>query len=329
MTILNDDELKSALKWQLNTGRTATRTSVALAPTSVYDLAGKPGAGTLAIGNTANGLVHTKANPGGYPFFPDAPAGKGWYLQSAYGNSNVACQRDLYDFIFSAGAYNFNADVTLTAQPSIEDRLRCAPNWAASSTYRAGDLCTNGVNPVKAYICTIGGVSAGAGGPTSTGSAITDGTCTWRYLTVGVNWQSLEVLVEQVTAATGNQAVQIDYQAVISDGFTLASRISVAQGVGAAPIVGRMWRLPLSTLENNIARLDRIRGSVATAGTFNVHLARRLTSLTGYASPFADAQGYDRTGLIYIPNNAAIRDIHSMASTSTATGPISLNLAMG
>jgi hypothetical protein len=44
--------------------KTATRTSVAAIPFSVFDLAGDPGAGTLAGTSTAVGVVPTDATAG-------------------------------------------------------------------------------------------------------------------------------------------------------------------------------------------------------------------------------------------------------------------------
>lgn len=329
MTILSDDEFKAALKVQLILGKTATRTTVALNPFSVYDLAGNPGAGTLAVGNTANGVSHTKATAG-YPSFPDAPAGRGWYLAGSYGNSSAAGHREVYDFLYSCGAHAFNANQALTSQPSFDDRIRVAPAWAANTAFRAGDIVTNGSAPIKAYLCTSGGVSAASGGPTTTDSSITDNTCTWRYLFNGLNYAGIEILVEQVTAATGNQAVNATYSTMGDDGTTLTgSRATGAVGVGAAPIVGRMWRLPLQAGDKNVARLDNIAGTVGSAGTFNVHLARRLDASAAYVSPFSDAHGYDRTGLIYVPNEAALRDVQATGGTTSLTGPLSLLLAMG
>lgn len=52
-------------------------------------------------------------------------------------------------------------------------------SWAASTAYTAGDRRLNGAN---VYICTVGGTSASSGGPTGTGTGITDGTVTWNYL---------------------------------------------------------------------------------------------------------------------------------------------------
>lgn len=53
--------------------------------------------------------------------------------------------------------------------------------WTISTAYAIGALRTNSGN---IYSCTIAGTSAGAGGPAGTGTAITDGTCTWRFIVV-------------------------------------------------------------------------------------------------------------------------------------------------
>lgn len=53
-------------------------------------------------------------------------------------------------------------------------------SWASTTAYVAGDLVLNDTN--KAYECTVGGTSAGGGGPTGTGGAITDNTVTWKYV---------------------------------------------------------------------------------------------------------------------------------------------------
>jgi hypothetical protein len=50
--------------------------------------------------------------------------------------------------------------------------------WTALTAYVIGDRVINDSN---CYICTANGTSAGAGGPTGTGSGITDGTVTWNF----------------------------------------------------------------------------------------------------------------------------------------------------
>lgn len=54
-----------------------------------------------------------------------------------------------------------------------------APAWTIATAYTADTVRYNGT---EVYICTIGGTSAGAGGPSGTGTAIIDGTVTWRWI---------------------------------------------------------------------------------------------------------------------------------------------------
>jgi hypothetical protein len=53
-----------------------------------------------------------------------------------------------------------------------------AKAWGPTTTYAPGDVVTNGAN---AYQCAGGGISAAGGGPNGTGTAITDGSVTWRF----------------------------------------------------------------------------------------------------------------------------------------------------
>lgn len=55
--------------------------------------------------------------------------------------------------------------------------------WAISHAYAVGNLVT--ADSGKVYSCTVAGTSAGSGGPTGTGTAITDGGVTWRYCGAG------------------------------------------------------------------------------------------------------------------------------------------------
>lgn len=58
-----------------------------------------------------------------------------------------------------------------------------APAWAISTAYAVpGMLATNDTG--KIYELVTAGTSAGSGGPTGTGAAISDGTCTWKYIGV-------------------------------------------------------------------------------------------------------------------------------------------------
>lgn len=56
---------------------------------------------------------------------------------------------------------------------------RLARAWVASTTYAVGQVRENGGN---IYRCVTAGTSAGSGGPTGTGTAITDGSVVWDYV---------------------------------------------------------------------------------------------------------------------------------------------------
>lgn len=56
-----------------------------------------------------------------------------------------------------------------------------ATAWAGTTAYALGAWVYNGAN---VYACTTAGTSAGAGGPTGTGTGIVDGTAVWAYVDV-------------------------------------------------------------------------------------------------------------------------------------------------
>lgn len=122
MAITTIDGLIGALEQTLIFNKTASRTSIASIPFSVFDLAGSPGAGTLAVGNTANGIVPTDAIAGTPTINAFSGANSGYISRVCFG-STVACRMMLYDRLFSAGAYAFNANTTLASQPSFSARV--------------------------------------------------------------------------------------------------------------------------------------------------------------------------------------------------------------
>ena len=211
MSITTLDGLIAATKQSVRWSKTTTRTTASNAWFSMFDVAGQPGAGTLAAGNTANGLVPTDATAG-YPIISAFGGGATGYLGRVNFANTVACRIAIFDRLFVAGAYAFNANTALTAQPSFAGRVP------------------------------------------------------------GTNYAGLELWVEQVTAATGNQAVTVQYTNQSGTG----SRSTGAVGIGAAPTVGRCWNLPLQSGDSGVQLVSNVQGTVATVGTFNVMVLRRL-----------------------------------------------------
>lgn len=198
--------------------KTASRTTVAAGWFTDFDLSGVPGAGTLAAGNTANGLVHTDATAG-YPLINAFGASARGYLSRIAIKNSVVSTIRLFDRVFVCGAYAFNANTTLTSQPSFATRV------------------------------SLNGGAA--------------------------DYAGLELWVEQVTAATGNQAVNVTY----TNNADATGRTTGAVGIGAAPTVGRCWQLPLQAGDKGAKQVTNVTGSVATVGTFNVMLLRPLADL--------------------------------------------------
>lgn len=107
-----------------------------------------------------------------YPLMPDAAIWQANADPDGVGNVGY--------YTLGEMASNFNA---ASAQPMgwvCTNPGWLAPAWAISTAYTIrGLLVLNGGN---VYELTTAGTSAGAGGPTGTGSGIADGTCVWKYL---------------------------------------------------------------------------------------------------------------------------------------------------
>ena len=83
---------------------------------------------------------------------------------------------------YARGQIIHNA-VAASGQPSYWQCTtagRLAPAWAPSTAYVVGAVALNDTD--KIYACVTAGTSAGSGGPTGTGTAITDGTAVWDYI---------------------------------------------------------------------------------------------------------------------------------------------------
>lgn len=120
MAIASLNDYIASAKQRVQWVKTTTRTTIAAAWFSLFDIAGAPGAGTLAGSSTAAGVVPTDATAG-------CPAitfstGTGYLSKVEYGSS-VAGRLAVFDMLFKAGAYAFNAATSLASQPSYSSRI--------------------------------------------------------------------------------------------------------------------------------------------------------------------------------------------------------------
>lgn len=114
---------------QLQTARqqsvTITRIAEGLAANglwlSSFANLGEP-SGTLAGTNTANGIVPTSSDAG-YPRIAKFASGNTGYIKTLRASLSGVGNAVLFDRLFVAGAYPFNASTTLTSQPSFASRV--------------------------------------------------------------------------------------------------------------------------------------------------------------------------------------------------------------
>lgn len=263
MAITTLDGYIGAAKYRLTWMKTGTRTLVAAMPYTVFDIAGSPGAGTLAIGNTANGLVPDDS-VAGYPAIPSFAGQTGYLARVEYGSS-VPCCFDVYDRLFACGAYAYNADVTLASQPSFSARL---PN-------------------------------------------------------AGV-YNGLQLWIEAVTAFTGTPSIQINY--LDQDGG--AGDTGVVS-LGSALPIGRCVQVPLAAGDSGVSQIVRVRGSVASAGTFNVWIGRPLWFGRVFTANGGDVHDLLRTGFPKVFDTSALYTLLYCDSTAVGLPDLTFQVAVG
>ena len=122
MAITTWDGYIGSAKQSISWVKTATRTTIAAQWFSVFDLAGNPGAGTLAGSSTTTGTVPTDATTG-HPIINAFGGGATGYLAQVDFGSTVACRLKLFDVLWKGGAYAFNANTSGNTPTSFSSRV--------------------------------------------------------------------------------------------------------------------------------------------------------------------------------------------------------------
>lgn len=126
------------------------------------------------------------------------------------------------------------------------------------------------------------------------------------------DYNGLEIWVEAATAFTGTLSVNIAY----------LNQAGVAKTTGVVVtnlgIQGRMFMMPLAAGDTGVQRIDSVTPSVATAGTFNVHVLRRLHQMRVRINNDGDTHDFLKTGLPQVYDTSALRVV--VIPDSTATG---------
>jgi hypothetical protein len=207
MAIASFDQYIAAAKQKVIFVKTATRTTVAGIFFSLWDLAGQPGSGVLAVGNTANGLVPTDATVG-TPLINAFGGSKGYISIVEFGNT-LPGRLLLYDRLFHAGAYTFNANITLATQPSFSSRVPGGTDYNGTEIWIECVTAFTGNQSIAVTYTNQAGVTGRSTGTIATGVAPTVGRMLQLPLQAGdTGVQKIESVVSTVsTVGTFNVLV--------------------------------------------------------------------------------------------------------------------------
>jgi hypothetical protein len=118
-------------------------------------------------------------------------------------------------------------------QRSNGDRWICtatgfkASAWTISTAYYQFAIVTNDTG--KIYECVTAGTSAGSGGPTGTGAAITDGTCVWNYIGTEATFALTPRIADAQVDSTAN-----DVAGIVADFNGLLAKLRASDVIGEA-----------------------------------------------------------------------------------------------
>lgn len=268
MAITTADGYFGAARQIFDIQKTASFATIAANPFSLWDVAGNPGAGSLAIGNTTTGLVPTDATAGA-PAITDFGSGNVGYIQTAEYANSVAGRAFIYDRLWHAGSVSMTALATTTfsSQPAITQRL---PN-------------------------------------------------------AGTDWGGLEILLEINVAVSATATT-------VSVSYTNEAGVSGRTTGASASLSGftnrRIVRLPLQAGDKGVRTIDSVTvgGTVATTGTFNVILARRLAAFNTRVANACDIRGWDLLGGPIVFQDSCLWGV--VQPDSTAAGVLDFGLTI-
>jgi len=141
------------------TGTSAGSISPATGAWNIFPIAATSGTGAIGFVTQLTGLTSPSSFTTNWPIVPAALIGN---TTGCFGYIGM-----FQDMWMGSGSV------------ATGDSYPGAPNWTASTSYpTSGTQVTNGSN---VYTLVTPGTSASSGGPTGTGTGITDGTCVWNF----------------------------------------------------------------------------------------------------------------------------------------------------
>lgn len=138
----------------------------------------------------------------------------------------------------------------------------------------------------------------------------------------GGNYAGTQIWLENVTTFTGNQSIAVTY----TDQSGNAGHTTGTIATGVAPTANRMLQLPLAGGDSGVQKIESVTSTVASVGTFNVLVLRKLFSGRCRVANDGDVHGLDKTGMPIIFATSAL--IVLVNADSTASGVPDLELGV-
>ena len=233
MAITTGDGYIGAAKQLARICKTQTATTVAAQWHTLLDRAGIPGAGSLSVGNTANGLVPTQATAG-FPTINAFGGGNTGYLTRLNFSNSVACRMHLYDRLFHAGSFALTPTGTtnLASQPSFSSRIPGGTDYTSTEIW----LEVNTAVAASAVTVSITYTNeAGTTGRSTGASASLSGYITGRLIRMPL--QAGDKGVQRIDSVTvgGTAAATGNINVIIARPLVTSMRVPVA---GAGDVLG-------------------------------------------------------------------------------------------
>jgi hypothetical protein len=140
----------------------------------------------------------------------------------------------------------------------------------------------------------------------------------------GGSYEGLEIWIEAVTAFTGNQSIQVNY----TDQGGAAGDSGVI-ATGAAPIINRMFQVPLAAGDSGVQAITRIRSTVSSAGTFKLYVMRRLWANRCILANSLFKDDLLKTGMPIVYADSALVTVVQPDSTSSGSPRMVYEIANG
>lgn len=265
MAITTGDGYIAAAKEKLLVAKTATATTVAAQWHTLLDRAGNPGAGSLAVGNTANGLVPTDATAG-FPVISAFGGGNTGYLTGLSYSNSVASRFALYDRLFHVGSISMTslATTTLSSQPSFLGRV---PNGTGAGC----EIWLEFNTAVSATATTVTVTYTNEGGTTgrTTGSSGTlSGYITGRLFRMPLQAGDKGVQKIETVVVGGTVATTGTVNVIVARPLITGLRVAVA---GAGDVLG-LDRTGMPVVYDTSALWPIIAADSTNSGVPDIHL---------------------------------------------------------